>query len=927
MAWSPADLGSTLKLWGSADVPGGSFSNGDFPTVIADRAGGPDMKALAIGGIGPAPMEYRTNYLNGKPGLRSSASGSTFLATDLQATPFVGGTEMTFFMVARRRTASSGDGMAVLSNGTMADWNNADNILLGFHASGTSFADYRDTVSRPNDVFVDFDATNEAFIYITAWRTDAVVNSGRFHIRSINGRLDPDPFNDSEGGDQPFNAKQFLMGGRYDASVPAPSNFFLGDYFEWGVCDTQLSEPTIALLSDYLAEKWIEPAGDNSGYMEASSVPGIVVPGSFLPGTSDGSHAEPTPRDDFEAVVSALSPAIWHRLDETSGTTAADSSGNGRDGTYAGGVALNQAGALIANQGSAAGFNGMSSWVDGVDGYDPISGGAADTFTIAAWIRMGPNGGAPGTVAAGLGKTTDDWFGAFTFGAAGVPRFRISGPFGYDTSVIAPNDMRDGQWHFYVGVREGFSSHKLYIDGVLVDTSTDFTHAGTYDRFAIGILDRTTTNFGTAFRGDVDEAMVFDYALTLADVQAIYDAATMAQTGGADSDVSPPSIASAEAFGSAHVGGDTLYETSGILGRSALGSFVLGRYVVPAAPSGGLSVLAAGIASAEAFGTHTVSMGAVSVQPSGVASSESWGSATVAPGAVSAQPAGIASGEAWGAVSVGVGPASVQPSGIASGESWGTSSVSGGAVSLQPHTVASSEAWGTAAVTAGAVQIAPSGIASGEGFGTSTILAGTAILPTSVASGESFGSAALSVGPVSVAPASVGSAESFGAAQVATNVAPSAIPSGEAFGVPTAVRDLAFAPVSIVSGESFGTPALSVGPATVLAPFVPSAEAFGQPAAQPGPVSVSPSGIGSSESWGAPAAAAFTGVAVSSIPSAEAFGIAALATGPVAVLAPFIPSAGTFGSPLVIRGPAPGSFVPLATLDIGPAVIADMKLW
>jgi hypothetical protein len=47
----------------------------------------------------------------------------------------------------------------------------------------------------------------------------------------------------------------------------------------------------------------------------------------------------------FQAQVLSDSPYVYHRLNEDSGTTAADTSGNGRTGTYVGGPTLGEAGA------------------------------------------------------------------------------------------------------------------------------------------------------------------------------------------------------------------------------------------------------------------------------------------------------------------------------------------------------------------------------------------------------------------------------------------------------------------------------------------------------------------------------------------------------------------------------------------------------
>lgn len=63
------------------------------------------------------------------------------------------------------------------------------------------------------------------------------------------------------------------------------------------------------------------------------------------------------PSTPWDALVASLSPRLWLKFNETSGTVAADSSGNGFNGTYTGGAAvtLNQA-PIFANMGASARF-------------------------------------------------------------------------------------------------------------------------------------------------------------------------------------------------------------------------------------------------------------------------------------------------------------------------------------------------------------------------------------------------------------------------------------------------------------------------------------------------------------------------------------------------------------------------------------------
>ena len=60
----------------------------------------------------------------------------------------------------------------------------------------------------------------------------------------------------------------------------------------------------------------------------------------------------------YSGEVLADSPRAYWRLGEASGTSAADSSGNNRTGTYLNTPTLSQTGALTADTNTAVAFNG-----------------------------------------------------------------------------------------------------------------------------------------------------------------------------------------------------------------------------------------------------------------------------------------------------------------------------------------------------------------------------------------------------------------------------------------------------------------------------------------------------------------------------------------------------------------------------------------
>ncbi|WP_233872543.1 LamG domain-containing protein [Paraburkholderia adhaesiva] len=119
-------------------------------------------------------------------------------------------------------------------------------------------------------------------------------------------------------------------------------------------------------------------------------------------------------RPSYPALVLADCPFAYYRLNETSGTVAADSSGHGLDGTYQAGVTL-AAGLLLPNgAGSYASLAGASNSYIDISAAVQFCAGAIWTaecwVNLAAYTNAGANGAYPPcTGARFLGNTT--WTG------------------------------------------------------------------------------------------------------------------------------------------------------------------------------------------------------------------------------------------------------------------------------------------------------------------------------------------------------------------------------------------------------------------------------------------------------------------------------------------------------------------------------------
>jgi hypothetical protein len=237
----------------------------------------------------------------------------------------------------------------------------------------------------------------------------------------------------------------------------------------------------------------------------------------------------------FGTAVSSLSPSVWWRLDD-SGSTAADSSSTGTStGVFQGGVTTGAPGALTGN--GAVTLNGSTGYVTSDQ---PISSPGA--FSESAWFKTTSiHGGvimALSSVQTGPGGITDR---AITMDNNGDIAFSLAGRGGSLNFRNQDTIWNDGQWHQVVATWDGNLTITLYVDGQrigsTVNTTVPVTQTSGYVRvgyadmaglqragvFGINFYQRTWP-ISQFFDGSVDEASSYTYALTPAQVQAMYAA-------------------------------------------------------------------------------------------------------------------------------------------------------------------------------------------------------------------------------------------------------------------------------------------------------------------------------------------------------------------------------------------------------------------
>ena len=220
-----------------------------------------------------------------------------------------------------------------------------------------------------------------------------------------------------------------------------------------------------------------------------------------------------------KAVDKTSLVAYW-AFDETNGSSAIDSSGNGNLGTLMGNATF-----APGKIGNAVNLDGTNSGVDIPDLSFP------GDFTIAAWVYLR---GAVFNDDVLIGQTL--WGGQdINFCCPGLRLYT-----GSTDAITASSAVLSDVWTHCAITRSG-STLKLYLNGILDATSSGF--AATFITEAIGRSWSTTTD------GLIDEMYLFDRALSDNEISQLYSADQIL------TDTIPPSAPTGLSFSNASLNG------------------------------------------------------------------------------------------------------------------------------------------------------------------------------------------------------------------------------------------------------------------------------------------------------------------------------------------------------------------------------------
>jgi RHS repeat-associated protein len=220
----------------------------------------------------------------------------------------------------------------------------------------------------------------------------------------------------------------------------------------------------------------------------------------------------------YASTVLGDSPALYYRLGDPSGTMAADSSGGGRPGTYAGGFTLGTGGVIGGDTDTAASFDGVTGGATVTS--TPVT--ATANWSVEAWIRplILPQNSA---MAVFNGGGSGAGFGFGIAAPGGGSGSHLVGLFesvaSIDSGYVFPSA---GQWHHVVMARDAAGTTRFWVDGVQTPNTSTAAPTTPSSSFAVANYMNSTQR---EFAGAVDDVALYPTALSSTQVTAHFQAA------------------------------------------------------------------------------------------------------------------------------------------------------------------------------------------------------------------------------------------------------------------------------------------------------------------------------------------------------------------------------------------------------------------
>lgn len=202
----------------------------------------------------------------------------------------------------------------------------------------------------------------------------------------------------------------------------------------------------------------------------------------------------------------------WWKLDETTGTSVADSSGSGYTGTLSG-VSFS-GNSVDGNFGKAVSFGGSTGTISTAD----IDVPSSNLFTVSVWYKHSVAQISDyGALITKGSPTSSIPYGIWiqkTSGNNGPAAFCSSNAIFHATTS---QSTMDGKWH-HAALVIAVPNMYLYSDGSLLGSKTTLSTVNANNNSTTIGGDGTTTR---AFNGEIDEVRIYNRALTSAEIKAL----------------------------------------------------------------------------------------------------------------------------------------------------------------------------------------------------------------------------------------------------------------------------------------------------------------------------------------------------------------------------------------------------------------------
>ncbi len=232
--------------------------------------------------------------------------------------------------------------------------------------------------------------------------------------------------------------------------------------------------------------------------------------------------------DEITALARRFSaPVAWWKLDESGVSTAADSTGNGHTGTLHNNPTWQPSGGQLDG---ALSFDEVDDYVTVTD-FDYTN--ESNEFSLGFWFKLADVSGSGYQYVFSHGleqeyNNLDIYFRESEQSNPGTLTTRIRLNAGDKWQVSTPAALADGQWHMYTITVSSVDGATVYIDDESVLTNSAIKGASFNPGTALYLGARQDLNpnrhYGSPAADDglLDDVRIYDYVLTLGEIEQMY---------------------------------------------------------------------------------------------------------------------------------------------------------------------------------------------------------------------------------------------------------------------------------------------------------------------------------------------------------------------------------------------------------------------